>query len=78
MILIIFDVDGTLVFSEKLDSRCFAATYQEVYRIPFPTIDWRKYPHVSDTTITILLKIEKIHPLNLKKFLLPNRPLIDY
>ena len=51
MILIIFDVDGTLVFSEKLDSRCFATTYQQVYGLPFPTIDWRKYPHVSDTTI---------------------------
>jgi len=51
MILVIFDVDGTLVFSEKLDSKCFAATYQQVYDLPFPTIDWRKYPHVSDTTI---------------------------
>ena len=51
MILVIFDVDGTLVFSEKLDSKCFATTYQQVYGIPFPTIDWRKYPHVSDTTI---------------------------
>lgn len=51
MILIIFDVDGTLVFSEKLDSKCFATTYQQVYGLPFPTIDWRKYPHVSDTTI---------------------------
>ncbi|MFK7982443.1 MAG: HAD family hydrolase [Saprospiraceae bacterium] len=51
MILIIFDVDGTLVFSEKKDSQCFANTYQAVYGLPFPTIDWRKYPHVSDTTI---------------------------
>lgn len=51
MILIIFDVDGTLVFSEKKDSQCFADTYQTVYGRLFPTIDWRKYPHVSDTTI---------------------------
>ena len=51
MILIIFDVDATLVYSEKLDSNCFASTYQDVYGKPFPTIDWRKYPHVSDTTI---------------------------
>ncbi len=51
MILVIFDVDGTLVFSEKKDSQCFADTYQAVYKKPFPTIDWRKYPHVSDTTI---------------------------
>lgn len=51
MILVIFDVDGTLVYSEKKDSQCFADTYQEVYGLSFPTIDWRKYPHVSDTTI---------------------------
>lgn len=51
MILIIFDVDGTLVYSDKRDSQCFADTYQAVYGLPFPTIDWRKYPHVSDTTI---------------------------
>jgi len=51
MILVIFDVDGTLVYSEKKDSQCFATTYQAVYGLPFPTIDWQKYPHVSDTTI---------------------------
>ncbi len=51
MILVIFDVDGTLVYSEKKDSRSFADTYQAVYGLPFPTIDWKKYPHVSDTTI---------------------------
>lgn len=51
MILVIFDVDGTLVYSDKVDSKCFATTYQAVYGLPFPTIDWSKYPHVSDTTI---------------------------
>lgn len=51
MILVIFDVDATLVYSNKLDSRCFADTYEVIYGRPFPTIDWRKYPHVSDTTI---------------------------
>ncbi|MEZ5038412.1 MAG: HAD hydrolase-like protein [Saprospiraceae bacterium] len=51
MKLIIFDVDGTLVYSNKIDSQCFAETYEAVYGRPFPTIDWRKYPHVSDTTI---------------------------
>ena len=52
MTLIIFDVDGTLVQSiDKADSRCFAATYESLYQKPFPTIDWRRYPHVTDTTI---------------------------
>ena len=51
MKLVIFDVDGTLIFSEKKDSLAFAATYEKIYRLPFPTIDWRTYPHVTDTTI---------------------------
>jgi phosphoglycolate phosphatase-like HAD superfamily hydrolase len=49
--LVIFDVDGTLVYSNRADSRTFAATYQNIYRKPFPSIDWLKYPHVTDTTI---------------------------
>lgn len=49
--LLIFDVDGTLVYSERRDSQCFAATYEQLYDRPFPTIDWNNYPHVTDTTI---------------------------
>lgn len=49
--LILFDVDGTLIYSERRDSRCFAQTYTDLYNRPFPSIDWSKYPHVSDTTI---------------------------
>jgi len=49
--LVIFDIDGTLVYSNKIDSQCFAQTYGEIYGVAFPTIDWTKYPHVTDTTI---------------------------
>lgn len=51
MVLVIFDIDGTLVYSNKIDSLCFAQTYEQIYQRPFPTIDWRAYPHVTDTTI---------------------------
>ncbi len=51
MVLLIFDVDGTLVYSERRDSLCFAATYEQLYDRPFPSIDWNNYPHVTDTTI---------------------------
>ena len=51
MILIIFDVDGTLVYSNRVDSRCFALTYERLYERPFPSIDWTRYPHVTDTSI---------------------------
>ncbi|MCC6726127.1 MAG: HAD family hydrolase [Saprospiraceae bacterium] len=49
--LVIFDIDGTLVFSNKIDSLCFAETYKRIYGRPFPTIDWTSYPHVTDNTI---------------------------
>lgn len=48
---VIFDIDGTLLYSNKMDSQCFAGTYKDIYRQDFPSIDWRKYPHVTDTTI---------------------------
>ena len=49
--LIIFDIDGTLLYSNKIDSQCFADTYEKVYESKFPTIDWSKFPHVTDDTI---------------------------
>jgi phosphoglycolate phosphatase-like HAD superfamily hydrolase len=49
--LLLFDVDGTLVYSSRNDSLSFAETYEELYQRPFPTIDWHTYPHVTDTTI---------------------------
>jgi len=49
--LIIFDIDGTLLHSNRVDSQCFAQAYEIVFEKEFPTIDWRKYPHVTDTTI---------------------------
>ena len=51
MELIIFDVDGTLVHSDKRDSKTFANTYEKVFGHPFPTIDWRRFPHVTDNII---------------------------
>lgn len=51
MILIIFDLDGTLVYSNRIDSLCFAETYHAIYGRPFPSIDWHVYPHVTDTSI---------------------------
>ncbi len=51
MNLVIFDVDGTLVHSEKKDSQTFADTYEVMYGRPFPTINWHTYPHVTDYVI---------------------------
>ncbi len=50
-ILVIFDVDGTLVEGKRAGSRCFANCYEKIYNKPFPSINWAEYPHVTDTTI---------------------------
>ncbi|MEL6658046.1 MAG: HAD hydrolase-like protein [Bacteroidota bacterium] len=49
--LLLFDIDGTLLFSNAIDSRCFANSYESVFGHTFPTIDWRQYPHVTDHVI---------------------------
>ncbi|MEL7222160.1 MAG: HAD family hydrolase, partial [Bacteroidota bacterium] len=48
---LLFDIDGTLLFSNKIDSICFAESYEAVFGKAFPTIDWRQYPHVTDHVI---------------------------
>ncbi len=49
--LVIFDIDGTLLYSNKVDSQCFADAYERYFGRAFPSIDWRDYPHVTDHTI---------------------------
>lgn len=39
------------MFSNKIDSLCFSQAYEEIYALPFPSIDWLQYPHVTDHTI---------------------------
>ncbi|GAB5554201.1 MAG: HAD hydrolase-like protein [Saprospiraceae bacterium] len=51
MTLVIFDVDGTLVFSDRRDSQAFGQTYLEIYGKEFPSLDWNHFPHVTDHTI---------------------------
>jgi len=48
---VLFDIDGTLLYSEKVDSRCFANSYEAIFGLPFPTIDWTQFPEVTDHVI---------------------------
>lgn len=48
---VLFDIDGTLLYSEKVDSRCFASSYEVIFGRPFPTIDWTRFPEVTDHVI---------------------------
>jgi len=49
--LLLFDIDGTLVYSERRDSQCFAKAYENIYQRTFPSLDWRDFPHVTDHII---------------------------
>ena len=48
---LLFDIDGTLVYSERRDSRCFATAYASVFGRPFPTLDWTRFTEVTDHVI---------------------------
>ena len=45
-----FDIDGTLVKSYDLDSRCFIESVKDVTGI-YVDSDWSKYRHVTDSGI---------------------------
>ena len=49
--LVIFDIDGTLLHSNKVDSRSFGETWMQIYKTPMPNLDWHDYAHVTDTCI---------------------------
>ncbi|MEM7105018.1 MAG: HAD hydrolase-like protein [Bacteroidota bacterium] len=49
--LVIFDIDGTLLFSNKEDSRIFARAFRKEFGFEAHSIDWHEFPHVTDTTI---------------------------
>ena len=48
---VLFDIDGTLLYSNKIDSRCFADSYAAIFGRPFPTIDWTRFAEVTDHVI---------------------------
>jgi phosphoglycolate phosphatase-like HAD superfamily hydrolase len=48
---VLFDIDGTLLYSNKVDSRSFATSYERIFGQVFPTIDWSRFPSVTDHVI---------------------------
>jgi phosphoglycolate phosphatase-like HAD superfamily hydrolase len=53
MHLIMFDLDGTLVDSNPIDSDCYLQALVDVFGFDLSTIDrdWGNYPHVTDVGI---------------------------
>lgn len=53
MHLIMFDLDGTLVDSNRVDSQCYLQALVDVFGFDLDTIDrdWGNYPHITDAGI---------------------------
>ncbi len=49
--LVIFDVDGTLVWSYELEGDCFVAAFDDALGITGIDRDWARYDHVTDPGI---------------------------
>lgn len=52
MRLIMFDIEGTLVKSNDIDTVCYCKAIQEVLDIEHIDIDWAHYSYVTDSGIT--------------------------
>jgi phosphoglycolate phosphatase-like HAD superfamily hydrolase len=49
--LVVFDVDGTLVRTVELDAALYARAFAETVGWPLPSADWTTYRHVTDRGI---------------------------
>jgi phosphoglycolate phosphatase-like HAD superfamily hydrolase len=61
MKLVIFDIDGTLTNTSKVDSNCFARTYAELLDVQDLDVHWNSFSHVTDSGITQQLFQQRFH-----------------
>jgi len=52
MQLVIFDIDGTLTDTNKVDADCFIRAFYEEFNILHINQNWQDYTHSTDTGIT--------------------------
>jgi len=48
---VIFDIDGTLLHSNKIDSLIFKRVFEATFGFEMQSLDWHDYPHCTDTSI---------------------------
>lgn len=53
MKLAIFDIDGTLTETNKVDNKCFVKAFANSHKITSIETDWTKYKHVTDSGIAL-------------------------
>jgi phosphoglycolate phosphatase-like HAD superfamily hydrolase len=46
-----FDIDGTLTETMKVDKECFVRSFEEVFGFTDIDTDWSHYPHATDSAI---------------------------
>src|SRR6266699_6244357 len=51
MQLVMFDIDGTLTETMKVDEECFVRSFVEVFGFTDIDAEWSHYPHVTDSGI---------------------------
>ncbi len=52
MKLVIFDIDGTLTDTKKVDDACFIQAFEETFSIDISNCDWAALKNVTDWGIT--------------------------
>lgn len=52
MNLIIFDIDGTIVDSVKVDDECFIQSFQDLHNIDLTGANWNNFNNVTDSGLT--------------------------
>jgi phosphoglycolate phosphatase-like HAD superfamily hydrolase len=51
MYLVMFDIDGTLTETMKVDEECFVRSFKDVFGFAEIDTDWSHYPHTTDSGI---------------------------
>lgn len=59
MNLAIFDIDGTLTKTDRVDELCFVQALADAHAITDVNADWAAYPHTTDSAITFHIFQEK-------------------
>jgi phosphoglycolate phosphatase-like HAD superfamily hydrolase len=59
--LLIFDIDGTLIDTQKIDDDCFITAFQDEYGLELHDIDWVNFKNVTDFGLFIELYEQHFH-----------------
>lgn len=59
MKLIIFDIDGTLTNTNRVDEECFVQAFADLYGVTGINTNWADYPHATDSGITLQIFQER-------------------